>query len=267
VGIVHAFNKLNAATIPAQTPIPRNDVIIDGMDGATIFSTIDLRDGFCQILMRLQDIPKTAVSTPSGMLWEWLVMPQGLTNTPATFNRMVTAKLRPLRDFAPSYFDDIYVHSRASATETDIEVHRGHLRRVLQTLRDAGLYANLRKCMFEVEEIPVLGDLVGVKGCRPDPTKVTTIKEWPVPSNPKELRSWLGLATYLHRFSKTFAEIAHPLSRLLAKDVPWQWTPECQTAFNGISRASLRFPFWHCQTSHGRFRSFVTRPYAPLALT
>ena len=73
--IVHAFNKLNAATIPAMTPIPRKDVIIDGMQGSTVFSTMDLRDGFYQILMRERDIPFAAVSTPSGMLWEWIVMP------------------------------------------------------------------------------------------------------------------------------------------------------------------------------------------------
>ncbi|KAE8971517.1 hypothetical protein PR001_g26863, partial [Phytophthora rubi] len=84
--IVDAFNKLNDATIPAQTPIPRKD---------------------------MSDIPLTAVSTPSGMLWEWLVMLQGLKNAPATFNRMVSHVLRPLRDFAPSYFGDIFVHSRA----------------------------------------------------------------------------------------------------------------------------------------------------------
>uniref|UniRef100_A0AAV1VFX5 Reverse transcriptase domain-containing protein n=1 Tax=Peronospora matthiolae TaxID=2874970 RepID=A0AAV1VFX5_9STRA len=87
--IVHAFNKVNAATVPAQTPIPRKDVIIDGMSKSTIFSSMDLMDGFYQILMRERDIPYTAVSTPSGMLWEWLVMPQGLSNAPATFNRCV----------------------------------------------------------------------------------------------------------------------------------------------------------------------------------
>ncbi|KAF1316233.1 reverse transcriptase, partial [Globisporangium splendens] len=105
--IVHAFNKLNAATIPAQTPIPRKDVVIDGMSGSTIFSALDLRDGLYQILMREKDIPLTAVSTPSGMLWEWLVMPQGLENVPATFNRCVTHLLRSVRDFAPSYFGDV----------------------------------------------------------------------------------------------------------------------------------------------------------------
>ncbi|KAG2944403.1 hypothetical protein PC117_g9055 [Phytophthora cactorum] len=109
--IVHAYNKLNDATIPAQTPIPRKDVIIDSMAKSTIYSVLDLRDGFYQILMRESDIPLTAVSTPRGMLWEWLVMPQGLKNAPATFNRCVTHLLRSVRDFAPSYFDDVFVHS------------------------------------------------------------------------------------------------------------------------------------------------------------
>ncbi|POM60930.1 RNA-directed DNA polymerase, partial [Phytophthora palmivora] len=85
--IVHAYNKLNDATVPAQTPIPRKDVVIDSMAKSTIYSALDLRDGFYQILMRESDVPLTAVSTPSGMLWEWLVMPQGLKNAPATFNR------------------------------------------------------------------------------------------------------------------------------------------------------------------------------------
>ncbi|KAF1331234.1 reverse transcriptase, partial [Globisporangium splendens] len=106
--IVHAFNKLNDAIVPAQTPVPRKDMILDGMVGSTVFSAIDLKDGFYQIRMRESDVPFTAVSTPSGMLWEWMVMPQGLKSAPATFNRMVTNVLRPLREFAPSYFGDIF---------------------------------------------------------------------------------------------------------------------------------------------------------------
>ncbi|CAH0488359.1 unnamed protein product [Peronospora farinosa] len=76
--IVHAFNKLNDATIPSQTPIFRKDMVLNTMSGSEIYSAIDLTDGVYQILMRYSDIPFTAVSTPSGMLWEWLVMPQGL---------------------------------------------------------------------------------------------------------------------------------------------------------------------------------------------
>jgi hypothetical protein len=102
-------------TIPAQTPIPRKEIILDSLAGSEIYSPIDLTDGFYQILMRESDVPLTAVGTQSGMLWEWLVMPQGLKNAPATFNRMVSQVLRPLRNFAPSYFDDIFVHSKAEA--------------------------------------------------------------------------------------------------------------------------------------------------------
>ncbi|KAE8997268.1 hypothetical protein PR002_g19080 [Phytophthora rubi] len=93
--IVHAFNKLNDATIPAQTPIPRKDMVLDSMSGSVIYSAIDLTDGIYQILMRESDIPLRAVSTPSGMLWEWLVMPQGLKNAHATFNCMVSHVLHP----------------------------------------------------------------------------------------------------------------------------------------------------------------------------
>ena len=78
--IAHAFNKLNASTVPVQTPIPRKDFVIDGMSKSTTFSSMYLMDGFYQILMREQDIPYTAVSTPSGMIWECLVMPQGMSN-------------------------------------------------------------------------------------------------------------------------------------------------------------------------------------------
>uniref|UniRef100_A0AAV1TTZ1 Reverse transcriptase domain-containing protein n=1 Tax=Peronospora matthiolae TaxID=2874970 RepID=A0AAV1TTZ1_9STRA len=96
---------------------------MNGMAKVPSFSSMDLMDGFYQILMRERDIPYTAVITPSGMLWEWLVMPQGLSNTPATFNRCFTNMLRSVRDFAQSYFDDVFVHSRAMDGKTDVEVH------------------------------------------------------------------------------------------------------------------------------------------------
>jgi hypothetical protein len=240
--IVHAFNKLNAATVPAQTPIPRKDVIIDGMAGSTIFSYLDLRDGFYQILMRESDIPFTAVSTPSGMLWEWLVMPQGLTNAPATFNRCVTHLLRPVRDFAPSYFDDVFIHSRAQDGLTDLEMHRIHVRKVLSLLREHRLYANLKKCIFAAPEIPVLGCLVSKNGVRPDPEKIKAIAEWPPPANTKELRKFLGLATYLHKYSRNYAAKALPLSSLLKKDVEWRWTAEHQQAFDSIKQSLMEAP-------------------------
>ncbi|KAF1335924.1 reverse transcriptase, partial [Globisporangium splendens] len=220
--IVHASNKLSDATIPAQTPVPRKDMILDGMVGSTVFSAIDLKDGFYQIRMREDDVPLIAVSTPSGMLWEWLVMPQGLKNASATFNRMVTNVLRPLRTFAPSYFDDIFVHSKAANGKSDVDVHLDHLRQVFQVMRENKLYANLKKCMFFAPEIPVLGCFVGKSGVRADPEKVKAIDDWPVPKNVKQLRQWLGLANYLHKYTRNYAALVQPLTQLLKKDVEWK---------------------------------------------
>ncbi|KAG2983898.1 hypothetical protein PC120_g24345 [Phytophthora cactorum] len=111
--LVHAYKKLNNATVPAQTPIPRKDVLLNNMAGCELYSALNLMEGYYQILMRESDIPLTAESTPSGMLWEWLVMPQGLSNAPATFNRLVTQRFKPLGAYAQTYFDDIFVHRRA----------------------------------------------------------------------------------------------------------------------------------------------------------
>ncbi|KAG2956947.1 hypothetical protein PC118_g24241 [Phytophthora cactorum] len=215
--IVHAYNKLNDGTIPAQMPIPQKDAIIDSMAKSTTYSALDLRDGFYQILMRESDIPLTAVSTPSGMLWEWLVMPQGLKNAPATFNRCVTHLLRSVRDFAPSYFDDVFVHSRAVNGKTDVEVHKEHLRKLLGLMRKHKLYANLKKCIFGASEIPILGCLVGKNAVRPDPEKVRLISEWPTLSNVKELRQFLGLETYLCKYVENYLGKIRPLSQLLRR--------------------------------------------------
>ncbi|KAF1321579.1 Pol protein, partial [Globisporangium splendens] len=240
--IVHAFNKLNAATIPAQTPIPRKDVLIDSMGGSTVFSALDLMDGFYQILMRESDVPLTAVSTPSGMLWEWLIMPQGLKNAPATFNRLVTHLLRPHRAYAPSYFDDIFVHSRAEGDLSAVDVHKRHLRSVLQCLRDNSLYCNLKKCIFGASEIPILGCYVGKAGVRADPEKIKAIADWPIPKNVKDLRKWLGLANYLHKYSHNYAARVRPLTHLLKKDVEWDWTNDVMNAFIDVKESLVRAP-------------------------
>ncbi|KAG3199018.1 hypothetical protein PC128_g5585 [Phytophthora cactorum] len=179
------------------------------MAKSTIYSALDLRDGFYQILMRESDIPLTAVSTPSGMLWEWLVMPQGLKNAPATFNRCVTHLLRSVRDFAPSYFDDVFVHSQAVNVKTGVEVHKEHLRKLL------GL---MRKHKLEV------------------------ISEWPTLSNVKELRQFLGLATYLCKYVENYAGTIRPLSQLLKKEAEWKWTAECQQAFDAVKQGLTEAP-------------------------
>uniref|UniRef100_H3H492 Reverse transcriptase domain-containing protein n=1 Tax=Phytophthora ramorum TaxID=164328 RepID=H3H492_PHYRM len=240
--IVHAFNKLNAATIPVQTPIPRKDVLQNNMVGCTTYSALDLVDGYYQLLMRASDIPLTAVSTPSGMLWEWLVMPQGLSNAPATFNRLVTQLFRPHRAYAQTYFDDIFVHSRAEHGKSDVDNHIDHLRAVLECMRTNKLYANASKCIFGAEEIPFLGCFIGKRGLRADPAKVKAIVDWPVPKNQKDLRKWLGLANYLHKYSENYADMARPLSNLLKKDAEWAWDTEHQVVFEAVKESLLHAP-------------------------
>ncbi|KAG2761159.1 hypothetical protein Pcac1_g26895 [Phytophthora cactorum] len=212
------------------------------MAKSTIYSTLDLRDGFYPILMRESEIALTAVSTPSGILWEWLVMPQGLKNVPATFNRCVTHLLRSVRDFAPSYFDDVFVYSRAVNGKTDVEVHKEHLRKMLGLMRKHKLYANLKKCIFGASEIPILGCLVGKTDVRPDPEKVRVISEWPTLPNVKELRQFLELATYLCKYVENYAGKIRPLSQLLKKEAEWKWTAECQQAFDAVKQGLTEAP-------------------------
>ncbi|KAE8975196.1 hypothetical protein PR001_g25776, partial [Phytophthora rubi] len=199
--IVHAYNKLNDATVPAQTPIPRKDVIIDSMALSTIFSALD----------RETDSIRSSC---------------GLKNAPATFNRCVTHLLRSMRDFAPSYFDDVFIHGRAVDGKSEVEMHKERLRRLFALMRKHKLYTNLKKCIFGASEIPVLGCLVGMNGVRPDPGKVRVINEWPTPSNVKELRQFLELATYLCKYVSSYAGKIRPLSQLLKKDAAWVWTAD-----------------------------------------
>ncbi|KAG3187425.1 hypothetical protein PC128_g12608 [Phytophthora cactorum] len=240
--IVHAYKNLNDVTIPAQTPIPRKDVTIDSIAKSTIYSALNLRDGFYHILLRESDIPITAVNTPSRMLWEWLVIPQGLKNAPATFNRCMTHLLRSVRNFAPSYFDDVFVHSRAVNGKTNVEVHKEHLRKLLGPMRKHKLYANLKKCIFGASEIPILGCLVGKNGVRPDPEKVRVISEWPTLSNVKELRQFLGLAAYLCKYVENYAGKIRPLSQLLKKEAEWNWIAECQQGFDAVKQGLTEAP-------------------------
>ncbi|POM71042.1 LOW QUALITY PROTEIN: Hypothetical protein PHPALM_12442 [Phytophthora palmivora] len=203
--LVHAYNKLNNAAVPAQTPISRKDVLLN----------------------KCRKHP------------ERLVMPQGLSNAPATFNRLVTQLFRPLRTFAQTYFDDIFVHSRAEDGQTAMEVHRKHLRRVFEVMRANKLYANIDKCVFAAEEIKALGRFVSRVGVHADPGKVKAIAAWPTPRSQKDLRKWLGLANYLHKYSAGYAELARPLSDLLKKDADWVWERQHQDAFDSI-KASLQ---------------------------
>ncbi|POM73776.1 Retrovirus Polyprotein [Phytophthora palmivora] len=171
---------------------------------------LDLVDGYYQILTRKSDIPLTTVSAPSGMLWEWLVIPQGLSNASATFNRLITQLFRPLRTFAQTYFDDIFVHSRAEDGQTAMGVRLKHLRRVFEVMRANKLYANIDKCVFAAEEIKVLGCFVSRVGVRADTGKIKAIAAWPTPRSQKDLQKWLGLINYLRKYTQGTPNLLDP---------------------------------------------------------
>ena len=157
-------------------------------------------------------------------------MPQELKSAHATFNRMVYQVLRHLRGFAPSYFDDIFVHSRAEGSLIDVQVHLRHLKQRLRVMRDNKLDPNLMKCVFCAPEIPVLDCYVSSKsGVRADPEKVSSICSWPTPR--------LGLTNYFHKYTKDYAGSIQPLLSLLKKDATWSWRPEHQAAFDKVKKS------------------------------
>ncbi|POM76697.1 Pol protein [Phytophthora palmivora] len=159
-------------------------------------------------------------------------MPQGLSNAPTTFNRLVIQLFSPLRKFAQTYFDDIFVHSRAEGGQTVMEVHLKHLRRVFDVMRANKPYANNDKCVFAAKEITVLGCFANRVGVRADSGKVKAIAAWPTPSGWAE-------PTIFTSTARGYAELARPLSDLLKKDADWVWEQQHQDAFDSI-KANLQ---------------------------
>jgi Reverse transcriptase (RNA-dependent DNA polymerase) len=208
---------VNKITVKYRYPIPRLDDMLDELHGSTIFSKIDLRSGYHQIRMKEGDEWKTAFKTKLG-LYEWLVMPFGLSNAPSTFMRLMNHVLRDfIGKFVVVYFDDILVYS------IGLDEHVQHLRQVLIVLREEKLYANLKKCSFCMNEIIFLGYVVSANGIMVDKEKVKAIREWPTPKNANEIRSFHGLASFYRRFVKDFSTIASPLNELVKKNIVFKW--------------------------------------------
>ena len=109
-------------------------------------------------------------------------------------------------------------------------------------LRKAGLRLKAKKCLFLREEVPYLGHVVTKQGIRPDPGKVITVKEYPVPIDATQVRQFLGLTSYYRRFVPDFSKIAAPLHCLLKKDALFQWTNECQEAFERLKSSIVTSP-------------------------
>lgn len=232
------YRALNKITIKDRYPLPRADDLFDQLHGAKYFTKIDLRWGYHQVKIRPEDVKKTAFRTQLGS-YEWLVMPFGLCNAPATFQRFVQNMLHDfLGHFAVVYIDDVLVYSKTA------DEHVRHVQQVLDKLKENKLLAKPSKCDFFTQKVEYLGHIITPDGIQVDPTKVDAIMQWETPATKTEVRSFLGLANYYRGFIKNFSEITAPLSALVHDDQPDPvvWTRVEQEAFDRTKRALTTAP-------------------------
>ncbi|XP_052726210.1 uncharacterized protein LOC128194683 [Vigna angularis] len=230
------YRQLNKLTIKNKYPLPRIHDLMDQLHGATVFSKIDLRSGYHQILVKADDVQKTAFRSRYGH-YEYVVMPFGVTNAPAIFMDYMNRIFRPFLDkFVVVFIDDILVYSKTR------EEHEDHLRAVLEVLRERRLYAKLSKCEFWMKEVPFLGHVISAGGIVVDPAKVQAVLQWERPKTVTEVRSFVGLAGYYRRFIESLSWIVAPLTQLTRKDQPFIWTDRCETSFQELKNRLTSAP-------------------------
>lgn len=234
--LVVDYRALNAITRKDSYPIPLTAELIDRLKAAKIFTTLDVRQGYYNLRIRAGDEWKTSFRTRYGQ-FEFLVMPFGLSNAPAAFQRMVNSLFHDLVDVSVVlYLDDIIIFSEDPAQHDD------HVREVLRRLRDADLFLKPEKCAFRTTEVDYLGLKISPGQIAMDPVKVSGITNWPTPRNLRHVNQFLGFCNFYRRFVENYANITRPLERLKQKDVAWRWGEEEDGAFERLKSAFTSAP-------------------------
>ncbi|KAJ9516318.1 hypothetical protein QJQ45_001057 [Haematococcus lacustris] len=234
------YRQLNKLTLRDQYPLPRIDDLFDRLSGCSVFSSLDLQAGYHQIRITPEDVPKTAFRTPEGH-FQFKVLSFGLTNAPATFQRVMNDAFAPvLGKCALVYLDDILVMSKS------LPEHLQHLRIVFDLLRKNKLYAKMSKCEFMQLTLRFLGHVISAGAISVDPDKVRAIVDWPVPSSLTQLQSFLGAANFVGKFVHNFSAISAPLTDLCGKlsaTFSWHSWPDLERhAFYELKAAVANVP-------------------------
>jgi transposase InsO family protein len=230
------YRSLNDVTVKDAYPLPRVDDCLDALSGAKWFSCMDLNSGFWQIALDERDKEKTSFATTQG-LYQFKVMPFGLVNAPSTFQRLMEDVLRGIQwTESLLYMDDIITPGQS------VQHSLTRLENVFKRLLENHLKFKPSKCVFFQKSVNVLGHTVSEAGIHTEISKIAAVKEWPEPKNTKEIRSFLGLASYYRKFVKGFADIARPLHKLSEKYAKFNWTNDCQEAFDRLKEALTTAP-------------------------
>ena len=228
------FRKVNDKTKSDSFPIPRIADCIDQIGNAKFVSTFDMLKGYWQVPLTQRAREISAFVTPSG-LYQYKVMPFGMKNAPATFQRMVNKLVRDI-DGCEGYIDDVVIFS------DNWSDHIRQIKRFFQIMREAKLTINLMKSEFGKATVKYLGHIVGQGQVRPLDAKIQTIAKFPIPTSRKELARFLGMAGYYRNFCLNFSDIAAPLTNLLSKKVKFVWTDDCQMAFDKVKLLLQKSP-------------------------
>ena len=220
-------------------PLPNIDQLYAQLRGAKVFTTLNLRSGYYHIELGKDSQAKMAFVTPFGK-YEFNMVPFGLAQAPVYFQALINKVLKGLHKFAVAYLDDIIIFSKNE------EEHLEHLRIIFQRLKEAGLKLKRSKCDFMKTQIQYLGHLISSDGIQPLPEKLGSIKNMPAPWSTKEVKQFLGLAGYYHKFVPQFSDLSRPLTRLTRKDVLFKWTKECQACFELLKETLCTHPIlWY----------------------